>query len=92
MARKTEITLARIGFAVRKETPADDRPAGEADLRRLRPSEDGRPVGARPDRAAPGCVEIIHVPFDEAAKDTLLAQFTGGVVLASEMPNGKLAI
>jgi hypothetical protein len=34
----------------------------------------------------PDGIEIIHVPFDEAAKDTLLAQFTGGVVVADRMP------
>jgi hypothetical protein len=92
MARKTEITLAQIGFSVRKErqqmSDQQGRPIfGDSGLPKMVDLWVLDLIEQRPDG-----VEIIHVPFDEAAKDTLLAQFTGGVVVADKMPNGRMAI
>jgi hypothetical protein len=92
MARKTEITLANIGFAVRKERQQMSDPQGNPLF-----GDSGLPkmadlwvldlIEQRPDG-----IEIIHVPFDEAAKETLVQQFTGGLVVAGRMPTSPIAI
>jgi hypothetical protein len=92
MARKTEITLGNIGFAVRKERQQMTDPQGNPIF-----GDSGLPkmvdlwildlIEQKPDG-----VEIIHVPFDEAAKEMLVAQFTGGVVVADRMPTAPVAI
>jgi hypothetical protein len=92
MARKTEITLANIGFVVRKErqqmADPQGRPIfGNAGLPKMVDLWVLDIIEQKPDG-----VEIIHIPFDEAAKETLLQQFTGGVVVVDRMPASPAAI
>jgi hypothetical protein len=92
MARKTEITLGNIGFVVRKERqqmidPRGNPIFGDTGLPKLADLWVLDLIDQRPDG-----VEIIHVPFDEAAKETLVAQFTGGVVVADRMPTSPASI
>lgn len=89
--RRTEITLANVGFVVRKEA-------------RQQAGADGQPLFGQSglpkmvdvwildliEQRSPSEVEIIHVPFDEAAKDRLIQQLTGGIVVAPA--NGVPAI
>jgi hypothetical protein len=88
VARKTEITLAHVGFVVRKERQQMSDPQGAPLF-----GDSGLPkmtdlwVLDLIEQRSDG-VEIIHVPFDEAAKETLIAQFTGGVVVADRIPTG----
>jgi hypothetical protein len=91
MARKTEITLAGIGFAVRKEQQQQAGPDGQPLF-----GQSGLPkmvdvwILDLIEQKSPSEVEIIHVPFDADAKDRLVQQLTGGIVVAPA--NGVPAI
>lgn len=92
MARKTEITLAQIGFVVRKEhqqqVGQDGQPLfGDSGLPKMTDVWTLDLIEQRGDS-----LEIIHVPFDEAAKDKLVASLTGGieVVPANGLPKGPI--
>lgn len=87
MPRKTEITLAQIVFAVRKERRQMTGPQGNPLF-----GDSGLPKMVDLwmldliDQSSAG-IEIIHVPFDEDAKEKLVQQLTGGLVVANEMPS-----
>lgn len=92
MARRTEITLAQVGWSVRKasEQQLDDKGNplfGDSGLPRMVDLWILDLI-----ENTPNGVEIIHVPFDEAAKERLVQALTGGLVVASELPKGALAI
>lgn len=95
MARKTEITLAQIGFVVRKESQqqvgSDGQPLfGDSGL----PKMVDVWVLDLIEQKSPSEVEIIHVPFDEAAKERLVQALTGGVAIvpANGIPRGGLEL
>lgn len=91
MPRKTEITLANVGFVVRKEAQQEV-------------GTDGQPLFGQSglpkmvdvwlldliEQRSPSDVEIIHVVFDEGGKERLVQALTGGIVLAPA--NGMPAI
>jgi hypothetical protein len=89
--RQTEITLTQVGFAVRKTRQQEVDSQGNAVF-----GASGLPKML--DiwvldfiHQAPGEMTVYHVPFDEAAKDRLLAAFTEGIVIANQLPtNGGI--
>lgn len=91
MARRTEITLAQIGFAVRKESQQQVAPDGQPLF-----GDSGLPkmvdvwILDLIEQRSPSEVEIIHVPFDEAAKERLVQALTGGLIVAPA--NGMPAV
>lgn len=92
MPRIVEETLVQVGWVVRTvEVPAQ--------------GEDGIPIfnGSGEQKTEPQWIldlidqgpqerRIIHVPFDKAARDKLVAALTGGIVPASEMPKGPIEL
>lgn len=92
MPRQVEETLLKVRWAMRKvEVPAH--------------AEDGMPLypGTGEPRMetqwildlvdeSPFERRILHVPFNKDSRDKLVQALTGGIVPASELPNGRVEI
>ncbi len=92
MARQTEITIGAFSFAVHKQErqEADSNGRGLF-LRSGEPKMVDTWMIDIIEVLPGGGVTVTHLPLVEAAKDELVRQLTGGVLVATTVPSPEIA-